>query len=362
MNDNARRGKREIAVDELLSARNHIAQLGLFLGAAFLSVVGTRLYARYAVRQGITAQITSRSLHKEVVPRGGGVVFASVFSLCIMAAWLLGMFTIQTALLLGVGGVATAWFGFLDDALDIGAAKKFVVQSLLAGWGFAMLARSHWLASHIAADPTGGVMLAALVVVAFVWFINLYNFIDGIDGMAASGAVYVSVAAIVILMITRGEAAIILAFAVLAASALGFLSYNLPPARIFMGDSGSIFLGYTIVALAIATVASSQMSIWTWMAILSYFIGDTTVTNAYRLIFVDKWYRAHRSHAYQNLARIYGSHSLVTYGVNLYNWLWAFPMAVWGALVPKHAPLAAMFAVGPVVLWTLRFGPRLSSN
>jgi len=347
---------------EIFPASGTLGQLGLALAAALFSVAGTRLYARYAMMRGITARVTSRSLHKEVVPRGGGVVFATVFCLSIGAGWASGLFEAQALLLIGIGGIASAFFGFLDDMLDIPAGKKFAAHTCLAAWGLGALLNSSWLERLLIGESSTILFSALLIVAVFVWFINLYNFIDGIDGMAASGAIYVSLAAIISLWLTGGETSIVLAFTILAASALGFLAFNLPPARVFMGDSGSIFLGYTIVALAIATVASGQMSIWTWITILSYFIGDTTVTNAYRIAFVDKWYRAHRSHAYQNLARIYDSHALVTYGVNVYNWFWALPMAVLGVLAPKFAPLASLCAVVPVVLWTLRFGPRLSSN
>ena len=164
------------------------------------------------------------------------------------------------------------------------------------------------------------------------------------------------------LAISGGEEYFIFVFALLAASCLGFLVFNHPPASIFMGDSGSIFLGYCLGTLLLSTVILEQMSLWSWIAILGYFIGDTTTTGLFRLFCVKKWYGVHRSHAYQNLARICNSHAKVTYGVMLYHMLWSLPLAIWSALVPAMAPLAAALSLGPAIAWTFRFGPRLSSD
>jgi Fuc2NAc and GlcNAc transferase len=196
-----------------------------------------------------------------------------------------------------------------------------------------------------------------------VWLINLYNFIDGIDGLAISGAVFICCAVASVLAVTRGDRWLVLVVVLLAAACIGFLFFNLPPASIFMGDAGSIFLGYCFSATLLVTVWSGQISAWTWLTILGYFIADTTTTSLARIVLVrKKWYGVHRSHAYQNLARIYKSHAKVTYGVVVYNVLWVFPLALLSALRPVWAPAAAGLALAPAVIWTLRFGPTLSSD
>ena len=349
-------------MNEVIRTPGLHAQIALLLSAIALSLGGTRLYARYALRCGITARINFRSLHKEVVPRGGGIVFATMFSATSIVAWVCGVSTPQLTLLVGIGGAASAFFGFLDDVVELRALTKIVAHTCLGFWGLAIISRTPQFAVVTELGALAFIPISFALVFVFVWFINLYNFIDGIDGMAASGSVFISSAAMLILLVTGADPVLVFILGLLAACSLSFLFFNLPPARIFMGDAGSIFLGYTIISLLLYTVILGQMSIWTWLAILSYYIGDTTVTGAYRVIHVDKWYGAHRSHAYQNLARIYDSHALVTYGVNLYNVLWALPMAFWTVFVPEHAPVAVTLALAPVVLWTLRFGPRLSSS
>ena len=347
---------------EIVRTPGDPAQVALFLSAIVLSLVGTHLYRRYALRRGIRASVNFRSLHKEEIPRGGGVVVAAVFSIASVAACAAGALPTHLTLLLAVGGAAGALFGFIDDVREVRASIKILAHGCLAAWGVAVLSQTAQFASEFEISGPALTLVLPSIFLVFVWFINLYNFIDGIDGMAITGCLYICIASILILLVTGGDSATVFALALLAACSVGFLIFNLPPARIFMGDAGSIFLGYTIAGLLVFTVVSRQMSIWTWLAILSYFIGDTTVTGTYRLIRVRKWYGAHRSHAYQNLARIYNSHALVTYGVNLYNYLWALPLALWSALVPANAPIAAMLALAPTVVWAFRFGPRLSSS
>lgn len=334
-----------------------VAILGLVFILAFLS---TFCYRRFALQHGIIAKVNFRSLHERLVPRGGGLAFSCVFSLAILAMGRFGDLSAWLALAFGAGGIAATIVGFVDDVIEVPAIKKLFAQSCLALWVVVIFYQPLY-ASHVSSLNWIWFCVAMLgLLFISVWFINLYNFIDGVDGLAISGSVYICVSAIAVLLLTGGDESFILIFAILAAASLGFWFFNHPPASVFMGDAGSIFLGYCFGALLLATVFSGQLSIWTWITILGYFIGDTTTTSLYRLLYVKKWYGVHRSHAYQNLARIHGSHAKVTYGVGLYNILWVFPLVIWSALVPAYAPFAAVLALVPAVLWTVRFGPWLS--
>lgn len=121
-----------------------------------------------------------------------------------------------------------------------------------------------------------------------LWLINLYNFIDGIDGMASSGAVFICAAATTILALAGASSRLSVVFALLGASNLGFLLLHVPPAKIFMGDAGSIFLGYCFAALLLTTVFTRQISVWTWIAMLGYFIADTTTTTLWEIVAMEK--------------------------------------------------------------------------
>lgn len=327
------------------------------------SLVGTSYYSRFAQQRGIIAKHNFRTLHEEPVPRGGGIVFAGVFSLAVLLHWFLGGFPTWLMLSFGLGGAGAAIIGWIDDVHDVREIAKLVSHVGLAIWIFATFYQPLYTPLF---HDAGGVLSLALTVLLLlfvpVWMINLYNFVDGIDGMAITASAFICTSALIVLAITGGDKLLMFVFALLAASSLGFLYVNLPPASVFMGDAGSIFLGYCFGALLITTVTSGQISIWTWLAILGYYIADTTTTTICRVFLVKKWYGTHRSHAYQNLARISRSHARVTYGVVLYGILWALPLSVWSAHSPTWGPVAAVLSLGPAVVWSLRFGPRLSSD
>ena len=143
---------------------------------------------------------------------------------------------------------------------------------------------------------------------------------------------------------------------------IGFLAFNWPPATIFMGDAGSLFLGFSFGALMAATVTGGQMELWIWLAMFGYFAGDTTTTTLLRILIVDNWYGEHRSHAYQNMARLCGSHRKVLWGVSFYHVIWLLPLALVATQFSQLAPFAAVLAIAPAALWTVRYGPMLSSS
>lgn len=342
--------------------------IGLSVGVAgavlvlafFLTVVGTLLYKRIAVRRGILANPNFRSLHEHPIPRGGGIVFSLV---CVAAgaALLLAVPDLmppQMAYALLLGGAAASLFGFADDIYDLPAETKLLAQGMLGAWtlfcfGGQPLVDVPWMPALVD---------LGLSWLALVWLLNLYNFMDGVDGMAASGAAFISLAAVAILFVAGAASGLVVLLGLLAVCSLGFLVFNWPRASIFMGDSGSLFLGYSFGVLITGTGGAGQISRWTWLIIFGYFAIDTTTTTLLRIFVTKKWYGAHRSHAYQNLARIRGSHLRVVTEVTLYHVLWLLPLALWSTLVPSWAPLAAALAVVPVVLWTLRYGPMLSSS
>ena len=324
----------------------------------FVSFLGTYLYRKVAISRNILANLNFRTLHINPIPAGGGIVFSMVFVVGLFYHWWLNQSSNNLLLVLAVGGGAAALFGFLDDLKDIRAMKKFAVQLLLSGWALFWLDGGpllfiDWIPSLVSIPVT---------MLFLVWMMNGYNFMDGIDGMAISGAVFVSGTMIWVLLWTHPESEFIMVMALLLASSSAFLLFNWPPASIFMGDAGSAFLGYLFGPLILVTVMVGDVTIWTWLVVFGYFFADIVVTQIMRVILVKKWYLAHRSHAYQNLARITGSHIKVTGGVVLYNLIWVLPLTLWSALSPEIALYAVVLAVLPGTVIAYRYGPRLSSS
>jgi len=323
-----------------------------------ISVIGTLGYKKISVSNQVLARPNHRTLHKYSIPIGGGIVFSIVSVLSVLFIWWKYQLSEELLWVLGAGGLFSSLFGFLDDIIDIKASIKLVVQVLLSCWTVYWLDVNElllfeWLPEYFSIP---------LVTFLLVWMINGYNFMDGVDGMAASGAIFVSLTLALVMFLTVCNAEIIYVFIFLATTVSGFIIFNWPPASIFMGDAGSIFLGYTFGALLLFTVTSGDLSIWTWLVAFGYFFSDTLVTQIARVLLVEKWYRAHRSHAYQNLARITGSHLKVTGGVILYNIVWILPLTLWSAMKPETALVAVVLAITPVLVFAFKFGPVLSSS
>jgi Fuc2NAc and GlcNAc transferase len=179
---------------------------------------------------------------------------------------------------------------------------------------------------------------------------------DGVDGIATSGTLFVTAAAASILAI-NGAYSLALLAALLCAATAGFVYFNWPPARVFLGDSGTSFFSYTIAALILGSLWNDGMSLWTWLILLGYFVVDTTVTLLIRLVTVKKWYLAHRSHAYQNLARIWADHLKMARLVLLIELLWLFPLALVSVWMHEVAPLITAIAFFPIIIFAVRNGP-----
>jgi len=330
----------------------------LIIPIVVCSGLGVFLYKKIAIQKEIISNLNYRTLHEVPTPRGGGIVFSLIFSFTIFVLWYGDEISDQVFYMFGLGGFVATLFGFIDDVKNIKAKIKLAIQLFLGGWAV------YWLEyGNLPLLESIPFLIVTLVALFFmVWMMNAYNFMDGIDGMAASGAIFISLTLATVLFLTEGSVEIITIFILIAATVSGFMFFNWPPATIFMGDAGSVFLGYIFGSLLLFTVLKNDISIWSWITVFGYFFADTTVTQIMRVILVKKWYLAHRSHAYQNLARITGSHLKVTGAVILYNIIWIFPLVVWSVLQPEMEVVAAILAVAPAMIVTYKYGPLLSSS
>jgi len=322
------------------------------------SWMGVFLYKKYAIFNGIISNPNYRTLHEVPIPSGGGVIFSLLFILSIFLIWLNQQLSNNLFFMLGVGGVTASLLGFKDDISNIKASNKLIIQLILSSWVIFCLYLDNllylnWLPIFI---------LIPVLLFVMVWFVNAYNFIDGVDGMAASGAIFLSLTLALVLFLTDKSVELIPVFILIAILVGGFISFNWPPASIFMGDAGSVFLGYTFGSLMLYTTLNGDITVWVWITVFGYFFADTMVTQIVRVILVEKWYLPHRSHAYQNLARITASHSKVTSGVVLYNILWVLPLTLLSVFRPENEVIIAILANLPALIIAYKYGPLYSSS
>jgi len=324
----------------------------------FLCIVCLFIYKKIAVYYNILADPDYRTLHESPTPRGGGLIFSLVFVFSILIFWGVYELSNQIFYLFGVGGFIATLFGFIDDIKNMRVKTKLSIQLFLGAWTI------YWLdlGELFLLSLTPIFMIIPVLLFFMVWIMNAYNFMDGIDGMAASGAIFISLTLAIVLFLTNSSVEVINIFILLAIVVSGFIFFNWPPATVFMGDAGSVFLGYIFGSLLLLTILNNDISVWTWLTVFGFFFADTTVTQIMRVILVKKWYLPHRSHAYQNLARITNSHLKVTTGVTLYNLVWIFPLTLWSALQPGMGFIAAILAIAPALVVAYKYGPVLSSS
>ncbi len=223
-----------------------------------------------------------------------------------------------------------AGVGYLDDRAALSAWLRLGVHLIAAILAVASLGVGAGIPFHLSAFQ--GVMAGSvLAVLAICWMTNLFNFMDGSDGIAASEAVFIASAAAWLICRKEGDAGLVLAMLTLAGATTGFLAWNWPPARIFMGDVGSGFLGFSLAALALAASARGLLRIEVWLILGGIFLLDATITLVRRAIGGEKWYEAHRTHAYQRLACRWNAHRPVTAMVIAIYVFWLLPWA-WAAV------------------------------
>jgi Fuc2NAc and GlcNAc transferase len=318
----------------------------------FASALLTALVRRYLLSRDILDIPNVRSSHSAPIPRGGGLSIVVLFLLTVLLLVHRGVISTSLGSALGGGGLAVALAGFLDDCFQVPAWLRLLIHFAAAGWAL-------WQLGGVGPLQLGWILwewgwvghLVALV--GLVWMINLYNFMDGIDGLAGMEAVCTSAFGGLLLAWSGLEGPAFGARALAAASG-GFLVWNWSPARIFMGDVGSGFLGFVFAVLALSSAKERPWLLWPWLILLSVFIVDASFTLLRHLITGARCWQAHCTHAYQHAARRWGSHSKVTLTVAAINVVWLFPLAWAACLWPAFGPVFAIVALAPLVYTAFR--------
>ena len=293
-------------------------RIAALLALAFVaSAALTGLVRRYAMARRLVDEPNARSSHSATTPRGGGLAFVMTTMVALPVVAALGMLSWQACWAIVCPGALVAMVGFLDDHDHVPARWRLLVHFLAAFWALA------WTGGLPSLELLGRPVSPGWIGIGFgalylVWLLNLYNFMDGIDGIASVEAICVCIGG-ALLYLLEGESAMGVAPLLLAASVAGFLAWNFPPASIFMGDSGSGFLGMILGVMSIQAAWVSVELFHGWLILLGVFIVDATLTLIRRLLRGERIYEAHRSHAYQLATRRFGHLrvTLATGGITL---------------------------------------------
>jgi Fuc2NAc and GlcNAc transferase len=320
------------------------------------------LFKKVALKKQIFAQISDRSLHEIIVVRGGGVVLGILFFFIMFFYLLKQKVETWQTISMGLCGLFATLIGFFDDIYDINAKKKFIMQLLLS-----ILFTASYFYFFIFYEFFENNIFLILITICIwvfvpVWIINSFNFIDGINGLAIGTSIFSAGALILSLYFSKGNSNFITIYSLLLVLCLGFLPFNFPAAKLFMGDAGSIFLGFVYGSSVLVILFNNYLSIWTVISIFSYMLADTLSTNIIRLFTIKKWYGVHRSHAYQNIARVLNNHTKVTGGIMLYNLFYVLPLTLFTVWFPNFAIYYTIAAVVPSIIFSIKYGPLYSNK
>ena len=319
------------------------AWLALLAGVSAAMTWLALLYARHRNMVDLPGE---RRSHTVPTPRGGGIGIAgALLTGCLVVVATTAVPVMQVACFAG-GLLLVAGVGWIDDHQPLSPWLRLAVQCLAGGllaWGL-----------HGAEGRWEGALLTAVLVPVLV---NVWNFMDGIDGLAATQAL---IAAVAFAWLAPATAWVALAF---GAAVLGFLPFNFPKARIFLGDVGSGALGYALAALAsMAALAQNGVSVLILLLPLSAFLVDASLTLAKRMLAAERWWLPHTSHLYQLWVKAGRSHAFVTFVYAAFS-LAAIIIAV---SIDGASPWLAgggtvLWLVGAILGW-LRLRRRLSSG
>lgn len=326
--------------------------MGVGALAMALSYLGVLWMQHWSEQLRILDIPNERSLHSELTPRGGGLAIVIVTLICSGVLWfIIPLWPINDLLILGLGAVLVAGISFWDDIHPLPYWIRFTVH--IAAAGIVVMGIGTWQVVQLPLIGTLDLSWLGLPL-TLLWIIgltNAYNFMDGIDGIAGGQAVVAGLGWILLGWLDSQPLVATLGL-LLAASSLGFLGHNWSPARIFMGDVGSAFLGYTFAVLPIVASQHDPRFAFAGVLLVWPFVFDTTFTFLRRLLHREKVFTAHRSHLYQRLVSTGFSHKkvaslyiglaimgLVCSVVLVLEWRWADYLTV------------IVIVVAPLILW-----------
>ncbi len=275
--------------------------------ACIVTVLATGALLRLLTARAILDHPNERSSHDRAVPRGGGIAVMAV----IVAAWcLLAWRGVTTAsepsnmIIVALLAAALAGYSFLDDLRGLPALQRLLLQTLTVALGCLALPDSPVFQGLL--PPVADRLAAGFL---WLWFVNLFNFMDGIDGITVVETSSIGIGIFLIVQASGIAVHLAAPAAVLAGAAVGFGFWNWRPAKIFLGDVGSVGLGYLSGWLLLSLAAAGQ---WIPALLLAlYYLCDATWTLLRRVLRGEPFWRAHRSHFYQYAVRRSGDHGHV---------------------------------------------------
>ena len=308
----------------------------MYIFLLLLSFSLTYFIKNYAIKKSLVAEVNERSSHTVPTPHGGGIAIAVV--------WFIGLLylkytaQIESSLFYALlFGVLISVVSFFDDIYELSPKVRLVAQATVAAGGLLSIGGLNDLDLFI--FTINNQFITNIFAFLFiVWYINLYNFLDGINGYAGSEAVFLGIAGFV--LFGGGH------FAVLVVAVLGFLVWNYNHAKIFMGDVGSTLLGYNVAVFTLYYANQEPSNLWIWIVLFGVFWFDATLTLIRRKLNGERLSQAHKKHAYQRLNQSGWSHFKVSnYAIVLNLLLFCIVYFISNTFIAFLTSLVVLYAV-----------------
>tara|TARA_X000000368_G_scaffold406778_1_gene385484 strand:- start:636 stop:1604 length:969 start_codon:yes stop_codon:yes gene_type:complete len=316
-----------------------------------LSIVSTKFYISVAKKFKLFSVPHDGGVRKDIIPTSGGISFGIIYLLIVVA---LSMYlnlpnSYFYSILLGSGLMLS--IGFLDDIFHLSSSLRLLIQFIFVLFVCLMFG---FLQS---VDSLREFLILIIIIFGSIWIINTFNFIDGADGLVATNSAIFSLVGGFFLFF-QGESNLALLLFSLFATNIGFLYFNWSPAKLFMGDSGSLFLGSVFIIFIIGAYSNEVLNYWTWLIMLSIFYVETTVTLLVRIKRRENALKVHHSHhAYQQIIISTGKHNRPALISIIIQSVWLIPMTLIASKYPEFGFLITLIVCLPLSVIFYFFGP-----
>jgi Fuc2NAc and GlcNAc transferase len=318
-----------------------MSSLPIIIFAFAFSFLLTGLATWYARRRGLMDHPGARHSHNVATPRGGGAGLVAALLLTTGFVALSQQVSFWSVCVMP-GAAVLAVTGWRDDHSSLSALLRLFIQLAVSFYLLTCVQYSGWMQGAIPMILTG---------IAVVWMTNLYNFMDGSNGMAGLQGVFAATV-LAWLFHLAGDAAFSLICLLVAASCAGFLPWNLGRARVFMGDVGSVTLGFIFAAMLVYGGVTHAFSLPVALLVMVVFLMDSTLTLVVRVLRGERWYNAHRQHLYQQLIEYGWAHGRVALFYQTINLTLVLPGIVVAAKFPELAwPVLTVLSLGLILAW-----------
>lgn len=339
----------------------------LTFAATLVTYLCCLLVIRRAHKWELMDNPNHRSSHHVPTPSGGGIGLAFAGSMIGVYFLVVGPTDVYLTVVLAISCLL-AVVGLHDDRKPMPARWRLLLQVVLAASMLIVLGGLPEMQRFVD-DWFGRTLVYALLLLVIVWWINLYNFMDGIDGLAGMQTVFMLLVGMALLVWPRPELLsnpTMVWMLCIAGATAGFLVLNWAPAKIFMGDVGSIYLAFMLLSFGLLSIRNEFIPVITglsmWAILGATFATDATITLMTRMLTTKRWHQAHRTHLYQRLARRFGSHRTVTLYYLAVNFLWLLPLAFVCVRYPQWAVAWAVLAYVPLIALAIGLGAGRSEE